>query len=278
MLRYIRTILVILFILALIGAAALFLYNYTHEDISPPAFRMDSDLVEVSVSDPDSALLQGLSAYDNVDGDLSAQIRIKDISTLINETDVTVTYIVFDAASNYATCTRTARYTDYKPPRFGLTRPMIFNMGETVSFTGSVTVTDQRDGNISGRLKLEQTTVVNSTPGTYSATLSATNRMGDTIYLPLTVQVIDKSVSRPTIELSTYLIYVDQGAQVNYRRYLSQVTDPLVEDKDKTVSSGAVKVNSSNVDTSTPGVYEVYYYYTGISGEIATVILTVVVE
>ena len=126
MLRYIRTILVILFILALIGAAALFLYNYTHEDVSPPAFRMDSDLVEVSVSDPDSALLQGLSAYDNVDGDLSAQIRIKDISTLINETDVTVTYIVFDAASNYATCTRTARYTDYKPPRFGLTRPMIF--------------------------------------------------------------------------------------------------------------------------------------------------------
>ena len=44
------------------------------------------------------------------------------------------------------------------------------------------------------------------------------------------------------------------------------------------ISRTAAKVNAKKVDPTTPGTYEVYYYYTGLSGEIATAILTVVVE
>ena len=278
MLRTVRIILIILFCLALIGAAALYFYTYTHEDTSPPAFRSGTDLLEVSVTDPDEALLRELWAYDNVDGDLSSKIRVKDISTLVNETDVNVTYIVFDEASNYATYTRTVRYRDYTPPRFNLLRPMIFNVGETVSFVSSVTVTDLRDGDISGRIKLEESTVVSNTPGTYSSVLSVTNRMGDTITLPLTVQIIDNSSTRPKITLNQYLTYLSRGEKPKWKDYLEEVTDPLSASGDKTVSVNKVTVNASQVDTSVPGVYEVYYYYTGISGEIATVILTVIVE
>ena len=278
MLRTVRIILIILFCLALIGAAALYFYTYTHEDTSPPAFRSGTDLLEVSVTDPDEALLQELWAYDNVDGDLSSRIHVKDVSTLVNETDVNVTYIVFDEASNYATYTRTVRYRDYTPPRFNLLRPMIFNVGETVSFGSSVTVTDQRDGNISGRLKLEESTVISNTPGVYSALLSVTNRMGDTITLPLTIQIVDNSTTRPDITLTKYLIYLERGKEPDWKSFLSQVRDPLSSSADKTVSVGKVTVNASKIDVSTPGVYEVYYYYTGISGEIATVILTVIVE
>ena len=278
MLRIVRIILIILFCLALLCAAGLYFYTYTHEDASPPVFRSGTDLLEVSVTDPDDALLQELWANDNADGDLSSRIRVKDVSGLINETDVNVTYIVFDEASNYATYTRTVRYRDYTPPRFNLLRPMIFNVGETVSFGSSVTVTDLRDGNISGRLKLEESTVISNTPGTYSAVLSATNRMGDSITLPLTVQIIDNSTTRPEITLDKYLIYVSLGAEPNWKDYLVQITDPLSESEDKTVSLRKITINASRVDVSTPGVYEVYYYYTGISGEIATVILTVIVE
>lgn len=277
MLKYIRILLIVLFCLALLGAAGLFFYNYTHEDASPPAFRSGTDLLEVSVTDPSEALLAQLQASDNVDGDLTDKIRIKDISTLINETDVNVTYIVFDEASNYATYTRTVRYTDYQPPRFSLLRPMVFNVGETLNFGSSVKVTDQRDGDISGRLKLEESTVINNTPGTYSVTLSAANRMGDTIQLPLTVQVIDNSVTRPTISLSEYLVYAERGKTLIFRNYLQAVTDPLSADPDQ-VPLSKVTINASRLDLSNPGVYEVYYYYTGLSGEIATVILTVIVE
>ncbi len=278
MLKIVRITLVILFVLALLVAGGLFFYNRTHEDNTPPVIQSDNDLLEVSVTDPSEALLQGLSARDNVDGDLSAEIRVKDISTLINDTDVTVSYIVFDQASNYAVFSRVVRYRDYSPPRFELLQPMIFNMGETVKFNGSIQVIDQRDGDISGRLKLEESTVLNDTPGTYTARFSVTNRMGDTVELPLTVQIVDKSASRPSITLSDNLIYLEQGGKINFRRLVSEVKDPMAEDQEKIIPISRVSVNDSAVDTGTPGVYEVYYYYTGISGEIATVILTVVVE
>ena len=278
MLRYVRIVLVLLFCLALAGAVGLYFYLYTHEDTSPPAFRSGTDLLEISVRDPDSTLLDQLWAYDNVDGDLSSRIRVKNISTLINETDVNVTYIVFDEASNYATYSRTVRYVDYAPPKFGLVGPMIFNVGEQVNFGGTVTVTDQRDGDISGRLKLEESTVVPGVPGTYSVKLSATNRMGSEIWLPLSVQIIDNSFSRPQITLKEYLIYAEVGEKLNFRDYLDEVKDPLSEDPEKTISNYRVTINSSGVDSSVPGVYEAYYYYTGISGEITTMILPVIVE
>ncbi len=278
MLRYVRIILVVLFCLALIGAAGLYYYVHTHEDTSPPTFRSGTDLLEVSVKDPEEALLRDLQAYDNVDGDLSARIHVKNISTLINATDVNVTYIVFDEASNYATYTRTVRYVDYTPPRFGLTGPMTFNVGDTVNLSGTVTVTDIRDGNISGRLMLEESTVINNTPGIYSAKLSATNRMGDTITLPLSVQIIEKSPTRAKIELTDYLIYAQVGDKLNFRKYVRTTKDPLAKNPEESISVYRVTINSTDLDMSVPGVYEVYYYYTGISGEIATVILTVIVE
>lgn len=278
MLKYVRIFLILFFCLALAAAVGLYAYNYTHEDTKPPAFRSSLDLVEVSMTDPPEALMQGLSAYDNVDGDVTAKIHVKSISTLINDTDVNVEYIVFDNASNYAVFSRTVRYRDYTSPRFHMLKPMIFNVGETVSYAGAVAVMDQRDGNISGRLKLEESTVISSTPGSYTAKLSATNRMGDTIYLPLTVQILDNSASRPKIALKEYLIYLERGQSLRYRRFLQEVKDPLYPDKSASVPLSLVSVNDSNVDPNTPGVYEVYYYYTGISGEIATVILTVIVE
>ena len=277
MLKITRVILVLLFCLALLAAGGLYYYNYTHEDNSPPSFQSDAELIEVSVKDSEQALLQGLRAYDNVDGDLTGRIRVQSVSSLINETDVNVSYIVFDEASNYATYRRTVRYTDYTSPRFYLKQPMIFSIGETITFTSSVSVTDMLDGDISGRIKLEKSTVIGNTPGTYSVELSATNRMGETIYLPLTVQILDNSASRPRISLKSYLIYVKQGTTPNFRRYISGVTDPL-SSSDKSISRSLVFMNESGVDMETPGVYEVYYYYTGISGEIATVILTVIVE
>ena len=278
MLKFVRIALVILFVLALAGAAGVFFYNYTHEDTSAPAFRSDADLIEISVTDPSDALLQGLRAYDNVDGDLTSKIRVKEISKLINDTDVVATYIVLDEASNSATCSRTVRYTDYQSPHFALTRAMIFNVGESISFREAVVVTDQREGNISGRLKLEESTVINNTPGTYTARLSATNRMGDKVDLPLTIQVIDNSVTRPKITLSKYLIYADRGSNPHYRTYLKEIIDPMAEDQETPIQPYTVSINYAGVDTDTPGVYEAYYYYTGISGEIATVILTVIVE
>lgn len=286
MLKYVRTILIGLFCIALLGAAGVYYYVRTHEDYQPPVFHAESDVIELSVADPQEALFQGLSATDDRDGDLTGKIRVKGTTAFTDSANAefNVSYIVFDSASNYATYTRTARYTDYVSPRFSLAQPMIFGLSETVRFDGTVTVTDQLDGDISGRLKLEESNILNTIPGTYRVLLSATNRMGDTVTLPLTVQITENSRSCPKIELKKYLIYLDVGQKTKYRSYISSVTDPMrkgredSEEEDEPISVKDVSINYSEVDTSVPGTYEVYYYYTGISGELATVILTVVVE
>lgn len=277
MLKYVRILLITLFILALAGSVGLYFYNYTHEDVKPPAFRLSEDLIEVSVEDPKEVLLEGVSAYDNVDGDLTGKIRIKEISQFTEGTDANVTYIVFDRSSNYATATRTVRYTDYIPPRFELTKPMSCFQGETINYLERIRVIDVIDGNISGKLKLVETTTSSSIPGTYSATVSVTNSMGDTAELPLTVQVLDKSVSRPTITLKRNLVYVKQGSKPLYRDFVGSVSDPMDNSGIRIPPTYAI-MNTAGVDTSTPGVYEAYYYYTGLSGEVANAILTVIVE
>ena len=278
MMKLIRNVLVVLFCAALVGASGLFFYVRTTEDSTPPEFHIDTDPIEVSVTDPASALLQGLTATDNRDGDLTQEIRIRSRSSFIRDAEFTVSYIVFDQASNYSSCSRHARYTDYVPPRFRLTRPMTFNVNETIRFDGSVIVEDLLEGDISGRIKLEKSTVVNSIPGTYQVVLSAANQMGDTVTLPLSIQIVDNSRTRATIALREYLVYASAEQEPNYAQFLSKVTDPMEKDQDAAISLSSVTINDSNVRLSTPGTYEVYYYYTGVSGEIATAILTVVVE
>lgn len=276
MLKYIRVVLVVLFVLALALSGWLFYYNYTHEDIAAPAFVSDADLLEVSVNADRNALCKGLHAYDNMDGDITDRILVQNVSQLINSTDVLVTYLVMDDASNYATYTRTVRYTDYRPPRFVLTKPMFFNAGETITFLDRISATDVRDGDITGRLSLLESTAVNNSPGTYRVVVSVTNRMGDTATLPLTVLVVNQTASMPRLQLSSYLIYLPRGERPDFSEYLEQVVDPL--ERDQEIPLKNVKINYMQFRPNDPGVYEVYYYYTGQSGETVTAILTVVVE
>jgi hypothetical protein len=275
MLKYIRIFLVAAFVLALLGAGGLYLYNYTHEDVAPPAFDSDTDLLEVSVSATDRQLCAGLRAYDNVDGDITDRIMVKSISQLINDTDVRVTYIVFDDASNYATYERTVRYADYVPPHFSLSKGMSYNAGDTVTFLDRLSARDAVDGDITSKLTLLHSSVVSNIPGTYSVTVSVTNSLGDSSTLPLTVIVVNRTPSLPQINLSEYLIYLPKGSPIRPRDYLAGVEDPLAEDE---INLREVRINGKTINTDVPGVYEAYYYYTGESGEIATAILTVVVE
>jgi len=76
MLRPIRITLVVLFVLLLLGAGGLYYYNYTHEDVSRPAFTVDEERLEVSVNDPREAFTRGLRAFDNVDGEITDRINV----------------------------------------------------------------------------------------------------------------------------------------------------------------------------------------------------------
>lgn len=274
LLKTIRIVLIVFFVLGAIAAGSLAVWHYTHDDISPPVFTSDDDLLLVSASVTDKELCAGLHAYDNMDGDISDRILVKSISPLINATDAIVSYLVFDEASNAASYSRTIRYTDYHVPHFALSQPLTYAVGDKITLLDRLTAEDVIEGDISNRIVLTQSNVSNSVVGAYPISVQVTNSAGDTAILPLTITVNALSASTPTLRLTDYLLYVRQGETLNWRSYIGTVRDPLTGSGNR----NSVICNSDNVDLDKLGVYEVYYYYTGKSGETATAILTVVVE
>ena len=274
MLRTIRVILVTLFVLTALGFATLVVYQFTHDDTAPPVITSDSNLLELSVTATEQELKQGLKAYDNMDGDITDRIVVQRISHLVNATDATVTYLVFDDASNAATYQRTLRYTDYQKPRFYLTKALTYNVGETITLRDRLSARDVIDGDLTDSILVSESNASNTVPGYYAITVQVTNSAGDTAVLPLTVTVQNQSVTTPRILLREQLVYVDAGQSVNYASYLLSATDPMLSG----TQNSQVTINDEDADLSTPGVYEVYYYLLGKSGETATAILTVVVE
>lgn len=63
-------------------------------------------------------LLQGVTAWDNRDGDLTSEIMIDHISTLIGANTAKITYVVFDSSDRVAKLTAPSRTQTMRPPNF----------------------------------------------------------------------------------------------------------------------------------------------------------------
>ena len=271
--RGIKIALLVLFGVITVAFGIFMGYEYTHEDVSAPVFVIEDDVIEVSVRASNEELCKGLYAYDNVDGDISDKISVYKISQLVSLNEATITYVVFDQASNHATCSRTVRYTDYRKPRFSISEPLVFRVGERI-LLDSVGASDVLDGNITNRITYDAS-ISTVSPGYYPMLMQVINSAGDAASLTVTVIVETGSASAPIIRLRDYLIYVSAGDTLNYKSFVKSIKDPRVPGH---IPTSKIEYNAEDVDLSTPGTYEVYYYYTGLSGDVATVILTVVVE
>ena len=74
-------------------------------DDTPPVITCEEDTVSVSVKDGEVALLGGVTAKDDKDGDLTEYIRISAMTHFINNRR-NVTYVVFDEANHIGTLDR----------------------------------------------------------------------------------------------------------------------------------------------------------------------------
>lgn len=261
--------------------AALQVQSKFFTDRTPPVLSFDADTLQVSVFDSEDALLQGVYAQDDKDGDLTAQVRVRSVSQLLEDHTAQVSYIVFDSADNMAVATRTLRYTDYQPPRFALDAPLVYSPGATIALRGRLTASDLLDGDLSYALRLTSFSVNTAVEGTYHLTVAVTNSMGDTAQLSLPVTVRASSRLDPVITLNTGLVYLPVGAGFDPAAYFETVQEDAAADP--VASMEGVQI-SGEVDTSQPGRYEVTYYYANEDADQDThegetsAILTVVVQ
>lgn len=264
--KILERVTVIVFVAVLAVFIGVNAYTRMAVDTTPPQISCGTDTIDISVSDPESVLLQGVTAKDDRDGDLTGSILIKGVTNLLSGNTARVSYVVFDSANNMATCQRTIRYTDYEKPRFALSQPLIYPEGGPVMVLDKLSAADSAGKDISDNISIVSQNIDIYTAGQYFLTAQVSNSQGD--IESVTLPVIISSAKKQLVELKEYLVYLDQGAGFNSGSYVSSVKDSAGAAYD--LSHLSVE---GQVDTSVPGTYYVSYSF-----QTCTVILTVVVR
>ena len=233
-------------------------------DKKAPEIRMDMDTLEVSVEEPKSALLQGVTAEDNRDGDVTDSLVVESISILDETGTVKVGYAAFDKAGNVARAERQAVYTDYVNPRFTLKKPLVYTQGTSFDVLSNVGATDVFDGDIQHRVRatvLGEETI--TTPGTHVVQFQVTNSLGDTQTESFPVEVMTGDPYEAEVTLSQYIVYLPVGSPFNAASYLKEFTylRNTVE-LNGVVSAGFDLETKGVVQTQNPGTYTVAYTLT----------------
>lgn len=271
--RILRFFLMIIFCIAIIIFSSSLIRDFMQKDSSIPVIQSETDVIEISCDYSDEQLLQGLVAMDEKEGDLTNQIIVGNMSRFIKKGECRVTYVVFDSSYQTASLTRKVRFTDYYSPRIYASRSLTFRetIGSATQIQEALSVKDALDGDLTGSVIVEESTVNYSVQGDYTCTLKVTNRYGDTRILEVPVHIIGQQKTLD-IQLKQGIIYLNIGDKLNPYDYINQI----VNSKGNYLSNRSVSVDS-NVDVKTPGLYEVHYTISS-GGETGESWLTVVVE
>ena len=250
---------------ALVLCTALFLgcriYDRLRTDSQPPQITVEDTLLRVSLAQGQEALLQGVTARDDTDGDVTGSLLVESITGVGEDGSVTVVYAAFDSSGNVAKQTRSVILTDYESPRFTLESPLVFLYGSGFDPLNWIGAQDLLDGDISHRIRatlLDESTI--SAEGIHNVRFQVTNSLGDTAVLTLPVEVYHSGRYDGQLSLTDYLIYLPQGAAFDAGIYLESY---LISGRELDLTQGLPDTmtleTQGTVDTQAAGVYTVSY-------------------
>lgn len=242
-------------------------YDAIKSDVDAPEISInDTQTLQISVQTPKAELLQGVTATDRHDGDLTQKLVVESVRLIDSDGLVTVRYAVADQAGNVAKAERTAQYTDYESPKFSLSRPLVYEVYQDFDVLDAVYARDALDGDI--RHRVRATTMGEASiysQGTHDVHLQVSNSLGETAEIIVPVEVVETGTYDASLTLTDYLIYLPQGSAFDAEEYLG---DFIYRGEDTSLRNGlpgafSLKVEG-NVRTGTPGVYPVSYKVTYI--------------
>ncbi len=274
-----RLFAIVMLVLTALSVGGVVLYS-VHKTMATggasPEIHFSSEKIDVETGSGDEALLEGVTATDAEDGDVTDSIMVESISTFVEKDTVHVTYVAYDSQNHVSRSMRSVHFTDYVPPHFTMSGPMIFlskDVGDLMNYVGAEDVVD---GNISvkAHASFDDTTSALATVGTHDVEISVTNSLGDTARLVIPVKVVEEVPHSENIPLKTYLVYLEKGAKFDPISYL--VNEDQAEES--STKSGSNLLVDSGVDTSKSGIYTVNYSLEKNEIITATTRLIVVVE
>lgn len=268
--KLLRIAISIIFVAVAAVFAVVFIGQLT-KDKSIPVIAIENEMLDVSLKADDAELLQGVTASDKKDGDITYKVIVESVSKFIDTGVCRVTYAVCDSDNHVAKATRKIRYTEYTPPKFFLTESLCYSIYENVNLTNAVRAWDKLDGDIATSVILTSDDFSSGVTGVFTIKASVTNKNGDTSEISLPLIIEDRSLSAPVIELESYLEYVKKGTQINFADFITGATDAKGNDLRAGIRT------ESNIDFNKEGTYMVHYYVTDENGLQGHSVLNVIV-
>ena len=258
-------------VLLILTALAVFVgyrqYDAIKSDVDAPEISInDTQTLQISVQTPKAELLQGVTAVDRHDGDVSDKLVVESMYLMDADGLIEVGYAVADKSGNVAKATRMVQYTDYESPKFSLSAPLIYEVYEDFDIMRSVFAQDVVDGDIQHRIRatvLGEESIMSQ--GVHEVHFQVSNSLGDISEIILPVEVIETGTYAADLTLTDYLIYLPQGAVFRPEEYLDEF---IYRAESTSLRNGlphnfSVEVTGA-VQTQTPGVYHIEYLVTRV--------------
>lgn len=285
MMKKIRIAILVFFL----AVASVFTYTYVKRrlsvDFHAPVITAEEGVLTVSITATEQDLLRGMTARDNIDGDVTDTLVVTSKSKFISKGRLRVNYAAFDSNKNVGTASREVVYVDYVPPRFHLYEPLRYSSSASgIDYLEHMTAEDCLDGNITQQIKISfgNTTAVSSSSTIQRINVQVTNSGGDTSVLELTASMEDYLLySESAPALKEYIAYVPQGGTINLRGYIVGIwsAGSVKSFSDTRYTAANVSIDETGLDYSTPGVYKVIFRLrSNDMTELGTAELFVVVE
>ena len=113
--RRLRFLSIFLFIVALLIFGVFQYKERILKDQTGPVFNMTEDVLTVSVKDSANALVEGITAMDAGDGDVTDSIIVEAVSPFTGTGHRIVSYAAFDSDNHVTHAKRSIIYSDYTP-------------------------------------------------------------------------------------------------------------------------------------------------------------------
>lgn len=280
--KILRNILVSLFVVIALLFGVFEFNAFRNKDNEPPVISASSDEILLSTSATNEEFLQGMTAYDDKDGDVTSSLVVVSKTHFVSGTTVKVNYAAFDSHNNVATYTRRVTFTDYRKPRFALSAPLRFVSRNNPNYLGNVTASDLIDGDISSQIKMIVQDTQYSTTDTRSIpmVLQVTNSVGDTAEVYVTADLETQyNYSLPAPALKEYIVYTEPGKEIDFRSLLKGIIiEGINLPFDETYTPEMVIVDTSKLNLHSEGCYVVTYLLQEGEEIIGSTDLYVVVE
>lgn len=260
-------------------------------DSSGPKMSIEQEVLKVSVGDPEENLLEGITAKDQKDGDVTDSVVLESLSSFISGSTRLATYAAFDSDQHVVRGSRRITYTDYTKPEFSMHQLLEYPAGRSSISINGITAEDCIDGDISSSIKVSLgPTYGLDEVGEYDTVFSVVNSAGDIASFHAYIVVYDPEVNRgPQFDAKDgeYLVYLNRGEDFHPFDYIEDVKIggrkySIVEgngnygaekiDKNEKIVVGQNQIDvEGEVDSDTPGEYVIKFSMTLDAGNQETV-------